>query len=219
MTGRLCACELSSIANIESIGSIPFAMIARLLYLYSTCRHSYGAHWNHTQDNCPHLRNEDPKDPRLLVNVFVSYGYKRTQRRYYQHRSLIHFWKEWYQSYANDSLPFPRLIVRLEDIVYQPDKVLNKLCECAGGIRRQDQIYVPEESVKIRRDRLRNKTGLPGSLVRGKETAGLLKAWKDHAKIAELWDRMTPADQNVVKQVLNDDEGLMQLFHYKMEGR
>ena len=108
----------------------------------------------------------------------------------------------------------------LEDIVYHPKKVLSQLCDCAGGIPRpKNEVLIPEESVKVKRDRMRNKTGLPGSLVRGTETAGWLKAWKDHAKISELWDRISPADQHVVKQVLNDNDGLMKLFNYKTRGR
>jgi hypothetical protein len=185
-------------------------------FLYcSTCRHSYAAYWNHTDKNCPHLYNENKSK---FNTIHVAYGYRMIPgKKYHLHRTLVHFWKEWYQSYAGN-LPFPRVIVRLEDIVYQPAKVLSKLCECAGGIQTRSKMLVPEESVKVRRDRMRNKTGLPGSLVRGKETAGLVKAWKEHASIHKLWDRISHVDKSIVQEVLPEGKGLLQLFNYKNGG-
>lgn len=203
-------------------------------WMFSTCKHSYAAHWNHTKENCPHLvreeiplhRNQQTKYlPRAMYKVHVAYGYKRTDRKYHLHSSLVHFWKEWIESFTAPDFPFPRLIVRLEDIVYQPLKVLSKICQCAGGKQRPGgKIAMPEESVKVKRDRMRNKTGLPGSLVRGNasDTAGLLKAWKDHASIPKLWERMAAKDQRLVRQVLMTEEessSILDLLHYKMEGQ
>ena len=47
------------------------------------------------------------------------------------HESLVHMWKDWYQEYFEAE--FPRLIVRLEDVVFHPEKVLKEVCNCVDG--------------------------------------------------------------------------------------
>lgn len=40
-------------------------------------------------------------------------------------------WKEWNDEYLEAT--FPRLMVRLEDLVFFPKQVLTEICECVGG--------------------------------------------------------------------------------------
>lgn len=47
------------------------------------------------------------------------------------HVSLAAFWNDWYEQYV--AAPFPRLIVRLEDVVFHPKLLTKTVCECAGG--------------------------------------------------------------------------------------
>ena len=44
-------------------------------------------------------------------------------------------WIEWYKPYFLDQQynQTPRLMVRHEDLVYRPEKVVKKICECVGG--------------------------------------------------------------------------------------
>jgi len=103
----------------------------------SMCRHSYGAYWPHGKAHCPNLVPNDV-DRELLkrkketlatdsaVNVTVRYA------EFDQHHdSLLGFWNDWYRDYAK--APFPRLIVRFEDVVFHPKTVTQTVCECAGG--------------------------------------------------------------------------------------
>jgi len=199
---------------------LPVIMVRHpVTWMFSTCVHSYGARWKHNETNCPHLVNENKTDG-SLVPLRVDYGYNHNGRTGTRYPSLIHFWRDWYQSYAANSLTFPRLMVRLEDVVYHPDIVLKKLCDCVGGRQRYDRIYVHKESVKMLKDRQRIKRNLTGSLTRGKETSGLISAWTKHASIASFWRKMNPRDQRAVKQTLEleDDLKLLKLFHYTLDG-
>jgi hypothetical protein len=42
-------------------------------------------------------------------------------------------WNLWYKEYLAEDDAFPRLIVRLEDLVFHADTVVPQLCTCAGG--------------------------------------------------------------------------------------
>jgi hypothetical protein len=199
--------------------ALPVVLVRHpISWMFSTCVHSYGALWEHDLDNCPNLVDETDGSHNT---VHVAYGYRpTTKKRYQRYDTLIHMWHHWYRGYAHTNLPFPRLMIRLEDLVYQPDKVLHQICECAGGTSLYPNKILPEESVKTHNDRVRARRGLNGTLTGGKETAGLLKAWTDHANTASLWERMTARDQQLVKQVLERDESkLLELFNYKLEGK
>jgi hypothetical protein len=51
----------------------------------------------------------------------------------YKHPSLPDFWNAWNDEYVhNRTSSFPRLVVRLEDLVFHAEKVVPQLCECAG---------------------------------------------------------------------------------------
>lgn len=198
--------------GFENEEVLPVVMVRHpLSWMFSTCRHPYAAHWKHSEENCPNLVNKNATR-KQLVPLRVKYGWNQGGRNYTRYPSLIHLWKRWYQSYLKD-IPFsefPRLVVRLEDIVYQPEKVMSKICECAGGTRKAI-VKVPELSVKVSRERMRRQMGLNGTLTGGKETAGLLTAWIEHASIPALWDRMTTQDKIVVSKVLHGDDSIQRL--------
>ena len=47
------------------------------------------------------------------------------------YNSIIQIWNDWYRSYWNAD--FPGLFVRAEDLMFFPQQVTQKVCECAGG--------------------------------------------------------------------------------------
>ncbi len=52
------------------------------------------------------------------------------------HDSIAHFWKEWNQEYYDafdGTAIFPRLMIRLEDLVFYPQHILTTICNCVGG--------------------------------------------------------------------------------------
>ncbi len=93
------------------------------------------------------------------VPVDVKYGYGTSR-----HRSLLHLWNDWYGEYfygnerngtaaASDAdegdvrPPFPRLMIRFEDVIFYPYEVTKSVCECAGGVlgHRKDDRDVPDD--------------------------------------------------------------------------
>lgn len=102
------------------------------------CRHSYGADWPHDPAHCPNLIPNEVDRELLLashkrygavgstMNVTVSYADFQQH-----HASLVSFWNDWYKAYVE--APFPRLIVRFEDVVFHPKQITKIVCECAGG--------------------------------------------------------------------------------------
>ena len=71
----------------------------------------------------------------------VPYGFKKyneTHNVTNTYKSLADMWLEWYKPYFLDEKygQTPRLMVRHEDIVYRPEKVVSKICECVGGTNR-----------------------------------------------------------------------------------
>ncbi len=54
--------------------------------------------------------------------------------------SLAHLYNEWYNAYVNVTA-YPRLMVRLEDIIFRADQVVPKICECFGGTWSRDGVH------------------------------------------------------------------------------
>ena len=120
-------------------------------WMKSMCRNSYTATWKgvHDKKTCPQLKtkSKDSGDEEWN-NVEVKYGSGTTH-----HQSLGHLWNDWYAEYFyninatatasknNDikekkkpEAPFPRLIIRFEDIIFFPYEVTKQICACAGGV-------------------------------------------------------------------------------------
>jgi hypothetical protein len=141
--------------------------------------------------------------------------------------SLLHFWNDWNRDFyrgsttttAPDSTAttasaaaresemsstatFPRLVVRLEDIVYHPKQVLQTICTCVGGTLN----FVPS-MLTHRQHGLRN--GVSSSNNR----LFLVDAWNSHA-VVSLQDLQNQDDRNATMQLV--DRTLMRAFQYKL---
>jgi len=113
-------------------------------WMKSMCRNPYTASWKGQRDKktCPQLKEKNGKE---YNPVDVKYGSGTTH-----HKSLGHLWNDWYGEYVYNNnatnydekkkAPFPRLIVRFEDIIFFPYEVTKQICKCAGGViaHRQD---------------------------------------------------------------------------------
>ena len=101
------------------------------------CRHSYGAHWKHDPQHCPNLvpnaideallEMEEPESV-SSTTIPVTVQYAEFSRN---HSSLVGFWNDWNRAYAQ--APFPRLMVRFEDLIFHPQQITSAVCTCAGG--------------------------------------------------------------------------------------
>lgn len=102
-------------------------------WMKSMCRNPYAASWEGRSNSktCPHLKKENNQ----WNNVNVKFGPAQTH-----HQSLGHLFNDWYGDYfytnstqRNTTAPFPRLIIRFEDIIFFPKEVTEAVCRCAGG--------------------------------------------------------------------------------------
>ena len=113
-----------------------------------------------------------------------------------QYPSLLHVWNEYYNEYLKAD--FPRIIVRLEDMLLRPREVVAKIAECAGAaVAAEANFTVHSGSAK--------KHGQPSDL----RTA--------IAKSANATDRVvgfTPEDLRYAARHLDDE--LMKIFHYQL---
>ena len=177
-------------------------------WMQSMCRHAYSAHWPHDKDrHCPNLVLNDV-DRALLqkkgqalaedgaVNVTVNYA------EFHQHHdSLVHFFNDWYRDYVK--APFPRLIVRFEDIIFHPKLITRTVCECAGGEMNRNKPfkYIVDSAKKgAAHGAQGQRTSYVDALVKYGTEAGRYKGFEE-------------ADLEYAKQHLDPD--LMRLFGYR----
>jgi hypothetical protein len=140
---------------------LPIVMVRHPLdWIKSMCQRKYAVSWNNTTATttaeklpCPSL------DTSISVNFF--------QRMEYYH--LMDMWIQWNEEYF-DYFDTPRLMVRLEDLVYAPKETLQVICDCVGGNLR----YQPQSMTQ-------RKGGVE------QEADGnnfLIKAWARHSHVS-----------------------------------
>ena len=213
--------------NIHNEYMMPVVMVRDPYgWMQGMCKTRYSAHWFHvSQQHCPNfvpnhieyewfgktknfLRIFYGGDPWLIDNVSNKANFTldssvvplwvRYKTQNMNHDSLVHMWKDWNQEYYDAT--FPRLMVRLEDLVYHPRAVLTQVCHCVEGIL-ADNLTLPEKSAKQGADH-----------IHGKVKTGLLDAMIKHAQ-GNRTHGMTLDDLQFARQVL--DESIMKEFGYK----
>ena len=176
-------------------------------WMQSMCRHTYEAKWSHTNKHCPNLvpTVDDKLRYRHLQEketVPVTISYSTTKHFNVTHDSLAHHWNEWYNLYFSSS--FPRIVVRFEDLLFYGEEVTETLCECGGGVPREDRkfphfVYV-SESAKL------------GTAAHGNHKTGLLDALIKYGNDDHRLDHLTPEDLALAAKIL--DPKLMEYFGY-----
>lgn len=139
------------------------------------------------------VRNYFHNDPWLVDNVMdkgkfnlnnssVVPVWVRYKNENAHHDSMAHFWKEWNQEYfeARDDVDdtgaaastrsmssFPRLMVRLEDLVFFPQQVLKEICDCVGGQLLSDPMVLVGDTSKKGGENVHgsNKTDLRAAMI------------------------------------------------------
>lgn len=110
-----------------------------------------------------------------------------------EYESLASMWSQWNRAYFEAD--FPRLIVRFEDVLFNAERVMNSVAECAGLSVRHPY-----------RAMLRPSKGHGDS-------SGLLSAMLKYGTDKGWSTGFLPADLEYSKTALDKD--LMSLFHYK----
>lgn len=95
-------------------------------WMRSMCNRPYLASWAHSKSHCPNLVERTGGYP-SPNNVRVSYN----ENMKTQHESLVALWNDWYGSYY--AATWPRLLIRYEDLLFYPEYIITKVCQCAGG--------------------------------------------------------------------------------------
>jgi hypothetical protein len=199
-------------------------------WMQSMCRQRYAAHWFHPPGHCPNLipnsvdrtfleyaphyrrrkkfEEYHHRDPWLIDNVENTANFTRDSDvvplyvRYNlintTHTSLAHLWNDWYGEYLQAD--FPRLFVRMEDLVFHARNVTEQVCKCVGGKFNSDFQYITD-SAKHGKIHGNDKTTLVDAMIR----------YGTADKIS-LTKGMTREDVSYAKTVFRHD--LMEMFGY-----
>jgi len=163
-------------------------------WLKSVCEQPYAVHWRdrgHDDFYCPAIVHRDNETQEVLV----TYG---SGNQMYE--SIAHLWNRWNRGWY-DSMAFPRLMVRMEDLIFYPDKVIPEVCSCAGGSMMHKRIKIPFESAKANTSghaQQHSKTYLQAVIKYGN---------------VRTWDRFPMWDHIAARFIL--DKELLDVFGYE----
>jgi len=234
----------------------------------SMCKVRYAAHWYHVvPDHCPNfvpnhverewfnknkkeIRKHYNNDVWKVDNVFNKANYTLDKDviplwvRYHsenrEHTSLAHMWADWYNDYYQAD--YPRLLVRLEDLVFYPHETLKAICDCANdgpgitdtehnpsdrdhpqndnNIERAFE-YVGDENLELSLESAIGGSGVGVDNIHGKDRTGLFGAMKKHAgRFADQHrlNGMTDSDLDFAEAVLKDS-GIWKDLGYQLPRR
>lgn len=214
--------------------TLPIVMVRDpFIWFQSMCKVRYAAHWYHiVPDHCPNfipnhverewfhkskselgrhyngdvwkIDNVNEKANFTLDNtkgpIPVWVRYKSETRN---HASLAHMWLEWYEEYF--TADWPRLMVRLEDLVFYPHETLRQICECFEGAQ-----YVGDDKLALSLDSV--KGGSDNVHGKAEDRPGLLEAIINHA-LQNRTNGMTEDDYVFAASLLQDSK-IRQEFGY-----
>lgn len=175
------------------------------------CKNPYTARWSHASI-CPHLvESFSVANHRQWNPVSVKYG-AGTEN----YLSLVHLWIQWYDQYArlvlndagndadNQTLSYPALIIRMEDLIFYTQDTVTQVCQCAGGLIRSDKPfeYVVESA----------KKDSPGHDT----SVGLTEAWIKYSQPLQPQAGFVLEDYQAGLDALDhgDPYSLMKRLHY-----
>ena len=163
-------------------------------WLQSMCSHPYATFWRHGKHHCPNLvaSEGDRKEYKQVPKESFEVKIKFDKNMHYKSKSLVHLWSEWYRQYLE--VDYPVLLVRFEDLVFQPVTVLREIADCVDGVLNDKIVYQVKSS----------KAHGSGTDY----TKAIIKTADTKARP----NNMTAADLAFAQQHL--DPELMELFHY-----
>ena len=178
---------------------LPVVMVRHpYTWLYALCQHPYSLKWKHRLSHCHDSLFLDEK-------VHANWGAKRAVQRPIQtdYDSLIHVWRDWNLEYFHDQ-KYPVLFARLEDLVYRPEPVIRQICECAGGRMIGDEfVYQTTDSVNR-------------GYGHGEHRSDLLTAFVKFGLPLSLFEKnmFRDSDWEIIRETLNNDDEMMEVFGY-----
>ncbi|KAL3822480.1 hypothetical protein ACHAXA_006908 [Cyclostephanos tholiformis] len=110
-------------------------------WMGSQCRHKYATFWGHDDEHCPNLVRWKITDAIVPSEVRVKFALEMKM-----FDSLLDIWNKWYQEW--ESMTFPHIITRFEDLLFHGEEVTRKACECVGGVFAEEFQYVEDSAKK-----------------------------------------------------------------------
>lgn len=129
-------------------------------------------------------------------------------------------WKDWYKPYFMDYRfnQTPRIMVRHEDMVYRPEKVISKICDCLGGTNRnKNPDWEHKDGFEYEEDSANRGRG-HGRLSR----SGLLTAVIKYGQPIRNWyDQYSASDRQIMKEAFQgeadpDLRKIFETFQYRL---
>jgi hypothetical protein len=159
--------------------------------------------WHHSSKHCPNLvPNEDDLDlfPYLEDHVPVMIKYPGEAEHW---ESLVHLYNSWYRQYFDAD--YPRLLVRFEDLLFNVKELVHIVCECVGGVPRQEEFAYVVDSGKFGPGHPEQKGGQHTNLI-----GAMVKYGTDKLRFAG----MTEDDLRYAYE--NLDLEMMMTFQYEI---
>ena len=158
-------------------------------WMSSMCKLPYHAKWQGGLDgHCPNLvPSDDERSLREFQNL-TTFGVEVGMDRY---ASLADMWSRWNRDYFEAN--FPRLIIRFEDTLFHPEKLMSSVLECIGAPVKQFQYHL--ENAKTT-----------------DKSSDFVSALAKYGRQEGRYDGMTSQDREYAQEAL--DRQLMHTFRY-----
>ena len=183
--------EYQKVKNFSRI--LPIVMVRNPLdWMQSECKEMFGV----TLDKKLTLKQRRRGLPCPHLNTSIDVKFYRPHR----YKSMLHLWMEWYLQYLE--YEGPRLLVRLEDMVYHPEETMEKICDCAGGSFNYSHHVMSERR---------------GGIGRAKDGNYRFKAWKRHSRVnIESHLGKSRSNMQLFRSLASTDDmqTLLDAFHY-----
>jgi hypothetical protein len=173
---------------------LPIVMVRHPLdWIKSMCQQKYAVSWKNRTTTTSEKLPCPSFDTSISVHFF--------QRMEFD--NLMDLWRQWNQEYL-DSNDVPRLMVRLEDLVYAPKETLQKICVCVGGnLRYRPQLLTQRQ----------------GGVERESGNNFLIKTWARHSR-ATINHTLasSPENQELFQTIVATPQiqKLLKAFHYNV---
>jgi len=179
--------------------TLPIIMVKDpMTWMQSMCRHPHAVQWRHTQEHCPNLvpnqAGLDGLGSEKAIEVSIRYNGNKDGTTY--HDSLADLWNDWYEAYFEAD--YPRLIVRYEDLLFYPEFIITKACQCAGG--------------KIKSENFQFLTGSAKGGAAHEGSSGLAEATVKYGKVDNRFVGFDAKDKSYAANHLRHD--LIEAFNY-----
>ena len=178
-------------------------------WMQSMCKHPYAAYWGTRgyMEHCPGLvPNEiDKKRGHWGQHNGTSFGVTVKYNPPINYESLAHYWSKWHWEYLEAD--YPRLIVRFEDLQFHPRELVDVICQCAGGVARNDAgafTYVVDSA----------KSFGPGHGPQKAEKTNMITGMIKYGTGANRRNKLSKEDLDYAAQ--HFDPELMSLFEYTL---